>query len=94
MTNRPASDEVVIIWVEWTEQTKKETLVLESPLEVIVRKDFCAISGSTSGDDKHAAIYIARRSNFKVVALEVEAADEVPETFEGESSWLTNNTLI
>jgi hypothetical protein len=93
-TDNPAGDEVVVVWVEWAEPAEEETFVLETLLELCVFEDFCAVSGSTSGDDKHAAVDVARGRNFKVVALEVEAADEVPEALEGDTSWLTNNTLV
>jgi hypothetical protein len=92
--NDPTRDEVVIVRVERTEETGKESFILESRLKGRVSENLRAIGCGTSGDDENASVDVAGCSDFEVVAFEVETADEVPEALEVETSRLTDNTLV
>ena len=94
LPNHPPRDEVVVVRVERPETAKEEPLVLESRLEGRVSEDLCSIGGGAARNDEHPAVDVACGGDFEVVALEVQAADEVPEALEVESRWLADNTFI
>lgn len=94
VANNPTCNEVVIVRVQRTEETEEESFILEFRPEGRVSEDLSAICCSTSGDDEDTTVDVVGCSYFEVVALEVEAADEVPEALEVDSSWFADDTLV
>lgn len=75
----PPRDEVVVVRVQRAEQAEEEALVGVAAAEVRVVEDLGADGGRAARDDEDAAVEVGLRADLEVVALEVEAGDEVGE---------------
>ena len=90
----PAGYIVVVIGVEGAELVEKEALVGESGEEGKALDDFGAVGGGSSGDDKDPPIYRIRRADLKIMALQIDGPEHVPEGAEIEAGVRATNALV
>lgn len=79
VAEHPPRDVVVVVRVQRAEPTTEEHLAAVAPAEVGVLVDLGAEGGRAARDDEDAAVEVGLRAELEVVALEVEAGDEVGE---------------
>lgn len=79
IAEHPARAVVVIVGVQGAQQTEQEHLVVVALAEVCILVDLGANGSRATGDDEDAAVEVGLRADLEVVALEVEAGDEVGE---------------
>lgn len=54
----PSGDVVVVVWVERSEKTEEESLILETSAEVLVLEDFSANGRGATGNDEDTAVNV------------------------------------
>ena len=90
--NQVAGDVVVIVRVKRSEKAEEEHLVEVSLLEGLVLENAGADAHRTAGNNEDTAVNRVCRADLKVVTIEIEASEHVPEaTPDGKTLEATNS---
>ena len=85
MLHHPTRDEIIVVCVERAKEAEAGVFVEEAGCKAFVLQDSGAVGRGAAGDDEDAAVDGVAGCDFKIVTLEVEAADDVPKGCEGEA---------
>lgn len=94
VSQSPACAVIVIVGIQRAEQAKEEALVHVATAEVGVLQNLGARCGGTTGYDKDRAVEVRFGSDLEVVALEVQAGDEVGEGGPETAAGVTDDFLV
>ena len=94
MPDIPAGDEVIIIGVEGPELIEEEALVSEALDELGVSEDLGPVGRGAPRYNKHPGIHCVCSPDFKVVTLEVQRTEHVPEGLDVEARVSAADALV
>lgn len=92
--NHVAGDIVVIVGVERSEKTEEEHLVEVAGLELLVFENASANANCATGNDKDTAVNGVSGADLKVVTVEVQATEHVPEAAPDRKTFQSADPLI